>query len=291
MMMRRFCLSAWPVIARRNLLFVALLVLSVPGVVRAQLSVDCELKNRMLVQYEPIIITLKCRNDTGRELTLGGKDSEVALGLELLQTPNYPILPRSPFILETPVELEPHRIVEVELDVKDYYDLPGTGPYAVRASLNWEGYSYTTGKSYLDIVPGLEIASQVARTLDGSGMNQFTLLTLHRNQGNHLFVRLDDKTNGGCLGVHHLGRVMLGYTPQLQADATANVHILHMSGPGVFTHTTFSAAGEPLSQTLHESQGTANLRAAPGGRLVVKATRPPADRIRSFDLPERKKEP
>ena len=260
---------------------VALLaVFLVPGLARAQLSISCRMKHTRVLQFERMAMEISCRNDTGRTLTLGGKDSDVALYLEFLQTPDYPVAPKGSFLLDAPVELIPHKVTRVEVNLRDYFFVQETGPFSARAKLVWGDYKYTAKKAYLDIVPGLEIASAMARTLDGTAVRHFSLRTLHRDMGNHLFLRIDDQAEDLCLAVHELGRFMRDVTPQLQADASSNVHILHLSGPGVFTHTVVSAEGVPQDQTLHESQGSASLVDAPGGQLVVKVSRPPADRIR-----------
>ncbi len=136
------------------------------------------------------------------------------------------------------------------MDLLGLYDLRGTGPYTVRARLDWKNKSYISSTRYLDIVPGLELNRLITDGPGGVSLRCFSLRSLYRERRTHLFVRIEDKDNGICYGLYDLGKLLRVGKPEIGLNGDGNVEIRHQSAPEQFTRTTLSLDGKVIDQQV-----------------------------------------
>jgi hypothetical protein len=102
------------------------------------------------------------------------------------------------------------------------------------------------------------------------GVRTFSLLALHREGNEHLFLKIEDEDRGLCYAVHELGGSVRLYPPVLKTDAAGHVNILHQSGPAQLTHSVFDADGRVQERTVYRlSGGQPELRSRPDGFFEV----------------------
>ena len=87
---------------------------------------------------------------------------------DIEQTPGQP-LPERGDVIFPEIVVQPQQEVEREVNLLRLYDMRRTGPYSIRGRIDWRGKSFLTGKAYLDIVPGFEIAKTVALSVAQGG--------------------------------------------------------------------------------------------------------------------------
>lgn len=247
------------------------LLLWLPAAAKGQVQVTCSIPQNRSVQYESVPATVEIYNTGGQAIDFSGADPQAHLLFHIEQTPGRSVRQLGDIRFDEPLVVRPGERVRRTVNLMEVYDLRSTGPYNIHATVYWAGQMFASPKVYLDILPGLEINRLINRHPSNPQRTQiFSLRTLHRGRGDYLFVRIDDEALGLCRGVYDLGRLLRPFEPVLQADVSGQVHILHQSGPTRYTHSIFTADGNPVAQDLHSSAASVRLEEAPDGRLVVK---------------------
>ncbi len=239
--------------------------------VAAQIQVSCRVEPQRAVLHEPVIATVRVSNNTGQTITLRDDRPGARLWLSIEQSPGRPIRQTAPFLLGEPMVIPAHQSVTRRINITQSYDLRQTGPYTVRARVDWAGETFMSGNIYLDVVPGLEIDRLTgAAAEDGSGRRLYRLLTLNRERGEHLFLRIDDQEQGLCYGVIHLGRSLRSQGITMQLDASNRINVLHQSGPGRYLHHVVSPNGNVVTRRAYTSdEPGVSLSRGRDGRMIV----------------------
>ncbi len=203
-----------------------------------QVNLGVRLPNAVTLAMESVPVQVTVANNLATPLKLGGKDANADLMFDVLSGSDLVARTSAP-ILDEPVEIPPRRTTTLTLDLARLYAVGRTGPYKVAARLAIPGnQDFTSSYSYLDVVPGLEIARLVCEPPGKSGARLLcTLRTLSRQREEHVFVRVEDDTRGVGLGAFDLGSIVRVFQPQMILDDLGCVHVLHQSAPGRFTHT------------------------------------------------------
>lgn len=253
--------------------------LGIPPLASGQIEVGCRLVANRVLLFEPIRATVRIANNTGHRLVFSGSRPNARLGFQIEQTPGLSVMPTSQPLLEGPLMLEPGEIRELEFNLLPKYLVRATGPYTIQARLEWNETAFLSPKVFLDVLPGFEVA-RFSAGLAGSagGIRVFSLKTLTRDRMELLFLRVDDQATGQCLGVFNLGRIVRQFNPQIKADGLGHVHVLHQSSPWKFTHTEVTMDGIPVvARDFAAYDSEVHLERTPGGEVVVRGIRPPAD--------------
>lgn len=256
----------------RLLIFLLISVCACDHVAVAQVQLSVRLEPSRAVQHESVMAHIRIRNNTAREIVLGDSPSPGRLWLDVEQSPGRTMRQVTDRLIPSPLTIPPRQSVNHRINVTSAYDIRYTGPYTVRARVNWQGRSYVSGGAFLEIVPGMEIRElQTSLAADGSGSRSYRLLTLHRNRGDHLFLRVDDLDADICYTVTHLGRLLRTQGPQMEIDGQHNVTILHQTAPSRFFYHVFSPNGEMLRRKIYTSETPAgvSLVVGDGGRFIV----------------------
>ena len=221
----------------------------------AQVEITARIEPSRAVLYEPVIATVRIQNHTSQRIILDDHTPGSRIWFNIEQSPGRRVRQRDPVVLGEPLIVEPRQSATRRINISRIYDIRDTGPYNVRARLDWGGESFASGRTFLDVVPGLEITRMVGpASPDGSERRLYRLLSLNRDRGEHLFLRIDDEARRICYAVLHLGRVVRIQEPTMRIDAGNNIHVLHQAGPGRFLHHAFSPSGDQVTRRMYTSE-------------------------------------
>lgn len=243
-----------------------------------QIELDCRLNTERVLLFESIPATLRVANHTGRALQFTGPKANARLGFEIEQTPGIPLPPAAADLVEGELLLAPGESRSLTVDLLKAYRIRDTGPYSVRARVEWGDKIYLSGKAFLDVLPGLEVARIMAGVPGSSDTRSFALKTLTRNRSEQIFLQVDDDDRGACLGVVELGRVVRQFAPTMEQDAKGYVHILYQSSPWQFTHAEVNPDGIPVGlKSFSAHSAEVRLEKGADGAITVRGVAAPAD--------------
>jgi len=251
----------------------------------AQLELNLRLAYNMVLHMEPIVARVTVDNGTPEELVIGETNAAYRLVFEIEQSPGRPV-PRTnrPLFGQSAVA-PPYKSVTFEFNLLQLYAIREPGAYTVRARLEGPSGRWVTGKEFLDVVPGLDVAHQVQTLPDGRRM-VYQLRSLARDRRQHLLLRVDEETRDVCHGVLDLGTYVRLVEPVMKFDRLGRVHVLHLSGPNRFTHSVFEPDGEPVSAKFWTARPSdIALQRDANGDLIVVGARPYAGDV--FAAPSR----
>jgi len=218
----------------------------------AQIDVRSRLLNTRVLQYEPIPVQIVIENNAAEPLIIGGKNQNAILSFDIESQPGVSVLATGQPLLEEPIVISSLERITREINILPAYAIRKAGPYTVRLRIEWRGKWFLSSKMFLDVLPGLEIRKLVAG-IPGmpNATRTYSLRTLSRGHGEHVFLRIDDENESHCYGVLDLGSIVRLYQPVLEMDSAGNVHVLHQLGPRQFAHNAFTPYGYPVEHAQY----------------------------------------
>ena len=259
----------------RRLLLVPLLVGSAAVSAHAQVDLSCKLKHERTLQYESVMVRVQLANNTGRPIDLADPDSDAHFQFDVEQIPGITFPQTHPLVFTGSALVLPRGKLDVSVDVLASYDLRKTGPYTLMARLDIGDKTITSGKMFLDVVPGFEIDSIGAALPDNPAASRmYVLKTLHRERTERLFVRIDDEATDQSLGLLELGSIVRLFTPVTLVDTDGRLHVLHQSAPDRFIHSVVTPEGKPVMREPYAAE-ISRIRMEEGddGQIVIKGGR------------------
>ncbi len=247
------------------------LVLVGAGVVEAQVEVSIRLVHNRTVQHEPVVLEVRVQNDQAQPIVLGGDVATARLWLEVEQSPGRMLRPQDTEVVKTEWVIPPRSSDRRRFFLSRVHDLRNMGPYSVWARLEAGGRHFQSNRAFLDVVPGLELKQVVGAAGPGdAGQRVYRLMTLNRERGEHLLLRIDDADRNVCYAVIHLGRLLRVYSPQMRVDEHRQITVLHQAGPGRFFYQVFTPNGREVVRRVYISEEP-GVRLVPGegGRYIV----------------------
>jgi hypothetical protein len=234
----------------------------------AQLEVYLKLSPTRAVLYEPVIAEVRIRNNTAQTIVVDDTDGDARLWI-LVEQGARPARQLVPRLLRTPLTLAPREITTHRINISRDYDMRATGPFTVSAFLEWNGRRYSSAREFVDVVPGLEMLRMETVLAGGSGRS-FRLMTVNRDMGEDILLRIDDDRANICYTVYRLGRLLRVHRPQMEVDTDNNVAILHQAGPGRYFYHVFDPNGNLITQRAYTSEDP-GVELVPGdrGRYIV----------------------
>jgi hypothetical protein len=219
----------------------------------AQVEMTFRLPNHEVLELEavPALVTMLNR---GSQPLQKGADYDLAFdindasGVQIRKRPNQGLV--------IPEQLPPGQSITVTNDLALTYQIGRQGPYTVVARLKLAQRALVSGREYLDVMPGAEVAMAEGVSKDGAA-RRYSLRQLSRKNISRLYLRVDDPEASLCYGVVDLGRVIPLRAPSLQVDGHGLIHALHMTGPVQFIHSVFSPDGELVAQQTHSGDANA----------------------------------
>ena len=256
----------------------SLAVLSIvlaPILAHAQVEVVCKLHEPRVLQYEPVIVTVEVANNTLEPMNFMGPDANAVLAFDVEKSPGEFVQRTGAPLSSDVFAVKAGQTQKFSVNLISVYRMTDTGPYTIRARVEWGSKAFLSQKVFVDVDPGLEIGRLVGSVPGAQGQTRtYMLRTLTRNRGERVFLRIDDEEGGRCYGVLDLGGIVRLFKPVMQVDQFGNIHVLHQSGPDQFTHSVFTADGNPVSQEQYTSGGTQiRLGKEPSGQVSVEGAK------------------
>lgn len=238
-----------------GLLVAGLVVTAAPA---ADVTLELRLIHPNVLHMESIPAEVVVSNGGSEVLALGGGQGAVPLSFDIENGEKILARRTSEPMFKDPVEIAPGQSARLTFDLVRLYEIRQPSSFKVRASLEWNGDTYTSNREFLDVVPGLDLGTLRVRPPDEPNKRiTYALRSLLRARREHLLMRVDNEAEEMCLGVLDLGAVMKDYRPQMKADSQGLVHVLYQSAPTRFTHAVFAPG--PRISSIEFFTGTANL--------------------------------
>ncbi len=220
---------------------------------QGQVELTFQLPNHEVLELEPVPAVVTLHNPGAQALR---RDADYALSFDVLQPNGVQVGMRDKQIPYVPAELPPGSRLSFTNDLSLLYKIQQQGPYTVAARLSFRTRAMVSGREFLDVMPGSELASAEGLAVDGTP-RRYSLRQLSRNKQSRIYLRVDDPDASLCYGVIDLGRQIPIRPPELLVDSHGLVHILHLTGPAQFVHSVFGANGEMVAQQTHPGDANA----------------------------------
>lgn len=244
--MLRFVSSPW---------FLAIVLFSaVAPSLRAQINVQMDIPRHLYLCYEPIVATVAITNMTGRDLTLEDKAPDKWFSFEILDAQGTPISPRAVDYHLDPITIPVGQTVKRKVNLVNLYPVTDYGVYHIKALVYFDGMDkyFSSAEMPIEVSEGTTLWNQTVGIPDGqqnSGQyRSYELMSFRQPKDNMLYVRIEDHDSGVVYGTYPLGRLVNGYPPEAQVDASSNLHILQMAAPKEYLYTRIGPNGEMLGQ-------------------------------------------
>jgi len=235
-----------------NICYAVLMGFVMPLAASAQINTSSRLLNTCVLQYERIPVQVVIENNTAEPLVIGGSNQNAILSFDIESQPGVPVPATGQPVLDKPIVMSSLDRITREINILPAYAIRKPGPYTVRLRIEWRGKWFLSSKMFLDVLPGLEIRKLVAG-IPGlpNATRTYSLRTLSRDHGEHVFLRIDDENESHCYGVIDLGPIVRLYQPVLEMDSAGNIHILHQLGPRQFVYNAFTPYGYPVEHAQY----------------------------------------
>lgn len=189
---------------------------------------------------EPIQATLKIRNQSTRQITLGIPGSPEALRLEIRQLKDRDLIdsPSGGNIVSSAITLKPGDLYEKKFTCNELYDLSVPGKYLVSVVTVAFDQQYESQPRILNIVPGIPLKKATQMFSSNPGLQRtFSLVTWRRNEYDSLFVRIQDTPTGKIWNTLYLAPILRQNDPRIDVAPTGEVTILHRSSQYYYQRT------------------------------------------------------
>lgn len=249
-----------------RILSLLLVPLAVVPSARAQLEVSLQLPNVVVLRAEDVPAIVTIRNQTGRQIPVGGKDG-YDLIFDIKGADGLPVLAneQSPPLAYV---LAPGAVTTVTNNLYRCYRIIDTSQASVVARVDYAGTSYLSTKLFLNIQDGAECGRLQVQHGDRTTIQ--TLRTLLRGGHEHLFLRVDDAAGGWTFGATDLGSFLRTTPPRFMLDRAGQSHILHRSGPAQFTYHVAGHDGSLLRrENFSGDYKTVSMTAGEKGEIIV----------------------
>jgi hypothetical protein len=219
-----------------------------------QVEVRCRPVFARFLQFESVRVEVTVRNETAAPLTLDPGAGEWTLSFSVETTPDSPLQPLADALGGESWTVPPNGEATRSFNLSALFGLQRQGPYSIAAAVTKGEETYESGRSFIDLVPGMTLLERRV-ALSSGGRRTLTLRGLSRGREERLFLRVDDSADDATYGAQDLGPLVRLFEPDLQMDAGERIHVLHQSSPTVFLHTTVSADGQVLDQVPCDTGG------------------------------------
>lgn len=243
----------------------------------AQVTVDMTIKRRLFVIYEPIMVTVSITNRSGRDLTLQDNGGQKWFSFQITNGDGQVIGPVNADYQLNPLVVPAGQTVRRSLNLTALYNVREFGNYRARASV----YSaesrqyYSSTPQQFQITDGRVIWQQNLGVPDGqpgAGATRTVSLMIFRpDNANVLYIRVQDKDAGIVYTTSPLGKMLAGFTPDVQVDRNNQVHVLQLFGAKAFVYTIVGLNGEFVDQlTYNAVNSRPELKKTADGEVIVR---------------------
>lgn len=255
-----------------------LLALLLSPALVAQITIQVKPNRTEYIAYEPINLTVTIQNQTGRPLSL--RNSPTGNWIEFVvrnQNGNIVNIVNQPSYAGTSIPTA--ESVKSSFTLNNSYDLGEPGNYSVYAVVRTPqqaaGKGSRSAASYFTVNRG-SVKWRTRVGVPGSAGDQveYRIITTNSSSGTppQLYVQVEDIKSGRILSSYSMGRYIRFREPIKITDKHNNLHVLFLSSPELYCHTTVNPAGETTSRKYHKAQGSTRpslVAQADGSALVT----------------------
>lgn len=222
----------------------------------AQVEVSASLPASTFLRYEGIPLRLEVTNHSGEELRIGVKDTEDLLLLRVRDLDNRVMPPTGVPVLEAPWVIPDGETSVKTFDLVQLFRINFAQSYRCLQDIKLAGDSYAGRPLMFDVVNGIEQDKIKRRKAD----RIFTMISIHRNGGDELMLRVTDYNNTMVLATYYLERHLRFYDPFIKANKAGEVATLHYTSPKQVVLCQFNADGTPIKRTYYAASAGVPVR-------------------------------
>ncbi len=250
-------------------------------VARAQITISLSIKERFHLLHEPVVATAILTNLTGHDITLSDTPQYQWFAFRITTDNDRAVAPRNFHYKVPPLTVKSGETVKRSVDLTQLYELSEAGTFRIVANVYYDGLDkfFASRPTHIDVSEGRVLWRKVAGVPEGmpaaGQMRVFSLLAYQRGEVNTLYVRVEDKDDGGIFCTFPIGRLLDNTPPQAEFDSANNLFVLQLVGNKSYALTKITPNGQFAGQSTYTAaKARPNLRrSAEGGLQLVGAHR------------------
>ena len=259
----------------------------------AQIQIDLKLPRLQYIAYEPVVATVGITNLAGRDIDLRDTGGQAWFGFEITGSEGQPIAASHAPLSQAPLRIEAGKRVTQKVNLTPHYAVSEFGVYHARAYIYFADLSrfFYSPRRVFEVTGARPIWQRtvgIPEESAGPGKTRtYSLLTNRFPDHTSLYVRVEDKDNAIVYATYSLGRIIAFGDPQAELDRQNRLHILHCSGPRIWSYSQIGLNGEELAHSsfietksrpglVHDSDGAVSVRG--GMAQTLPAAQPQPER-------------
>jgi len=231
-------------------LALAVFLLLAAGAVHAQLGIALAAVDGQFLRYEPIEVTVTLRNYSGNTLAFGEEEANKGYLYFHIDAHNGRLV--RPLKANTnPVEglvLNAGETKSLTISLNNFFDLRAPGSYTVKARAGHARLSsdYQSDPVTIEVRDGLTVLTRNVGLPGGEEdgaikMMKVSLILFPTGQESMYCLRVED--DNLVYGTIRLGRQISSSEPEMDADATSDVHLLFQVTSRFYAYQVYSLTG------------------------------------------------
>ncbi len=272
--------------------FVAALALLAFFRASAQVTLELALNQEQFLPGEPLVVTAKITNRSGRQIHLGAEANWLTFSVE--STAGRVVIKNSDVPVLGAFDLESSQEATKRVDLAPHFVMSIPGRYKITATLRIKDWSVETPSAPVsfDIITGAKLWAQefgVPATNGAPEMRKFTLEQASYVRSHmRLYVQLSDAAESRILKTSVLGQTVSFSHPEGQVDRNSILHTLWQSGAQAFSYCVVNPDGEVIRRETYDDLNTRpRLTVNNNGEVLVTGgvRRPKPGEIPAVQLP------
>ena len=261
---------------------------------KSTVELQITLLRTLLLPGEPIEVEVALRNSSGRTLVFSPNDDWLDMDIFAITKQvgdGARVTQYKPVLVDQAFKLESAKAVKTRVEISKTFAVMRPGRYKLTASAAYLGATTRAVAEPLifHITSGAKLWEQEFGMPQVEGEAQpetrkYLLQRLTSEKDLRLYATVTDATEGTIFRQVPLGRAAGNDSPQAELDRLNYLHVLHHTGPRLFTHTVVNHHGDLLRRETYEALGgpRPGLKKEQDGRVTVSS----AERVpRADDLP------
>ncbi len=239
---------------------------------RSPVNIELTLAQDRYLPRETMELEISVYNLSGQPITLRPEDDwlDVTVSAVVNAQGDGPQLARSkPVVISEAFTVNNTLTAKARVDIAPCFDLSRPGRFKLVASMKYPGARapLLSKPVIFEIVPGSKLWEQefgwrATEAGQEAEFRKYTLQQLTSTQHRLRFYVSVTDARENILQQISLGRANAADRPQTRLDRLSNLHVLHQTGPRLFTHTIINPNGEVRIRVTYEASEPT--RARPG---------------------------
>lgn len=239
-------------------LFFVMIFISVFCSAFAQLAITLKTNQMTYMQYEPIYVHLRIRNDSGRPVVFGKNSKLLAkLYFEITDQKGRMISPANPkpILMEHGKVINPGQLGNIVLKFSNYYNLPRVGTYRIHAYIGHPMFKdqFKSNDVSIEITRGATVWSRTIGVPDGSFGKNGEVISKDSTRtysirriadGSRLYYYCVLEDTAKVYQVFRMAQVVNSDIPDRIIDMSGALHMLVNISPKVFKYYKLDITGK-----------------------------------------------